>query len=249
MTDSTNKTTALVAHLIELRKYFLRSCYVFFAVFVTLFNFSGPLFELLARPILQSMPGGQHLIATAVTGTLVAPLKLSFFLSLFLTIPVLLYQVWSFFAPGLYKHERYLIWPLLIISTLLFYCGMSFCYFIVFPLMFKFFVSITPLHVNLTPDIDSYVGFCLKMFMAFGLAFEVPIITLLLARSGIVDVESLQGKRPYVLVIAFTLGMILTPPDVLSQVLLAVPLYLLFEVGLLLAKFLPHPPKTTMYSE
>ena len=186
--------------------------------------------------MLNILPQQQNLIATSVTGTLVAPLKLSFFLTLFLTMPLLLLQFWAFIAPGLYRRERIQVWPLLMMSSTLFYSGIVFCYYAVLPLMFSFFVKIAPSYITVMPDIDSYVAFCLKLFLAFGICFQMPVVTLILTMTGTLSISKIKEKRPYVLVIAFTLGMILTPPDVLSQILLAVPLYLLFELGIVLAK-------------
>lgn len=230
------QSSKVIHHLIELRKRLLGFCWIFFAIFGILFYFSNPIFHTLATPLLNVLPNNQSLIATSVTGTLIAPLKLSFFITLFITMPLLLFQVWAFIAPGLYQHEKTHVWPLMATSSLLFYCGIAFCYFAVLPLMFSFFVGIAPSYITVMPDVDSYVAFCLKLFLAFGIAFETPVITLLLIMTGVLSLESIKQKRPYVLVIAFTLGMVLTPPDVLSQILLAVPLYLLFELGILLAK-------------
>ncbi len=190
--------------------------------------------------MLKTLPNHGGLIATSVTGTLIAPLKLAFFLALFMTMPWLLWQIWLFIAPGLHAYEKIRIWPLLLASSLLFYVGIGFCYFIVLPLMFKFFIGITPNYITMTPDIDHYLSFCLKLFLAFGICFEMPIITLVLITTNLLSLKSIQQKRPYVLVIAFTVGMLLTPPDVLSQILLAVPLYLLFELGILIAKVHIH---------
>ncbi len=231
----------MTSHLIELRKRLLNCLYMLTVIFAVLFYFSNPLFELVATPLIKQLPDSNQLIATSVTGTFVAPLKLSFFCALFLAMPVFFHQLWCFFSPGLYQRERFLIWPLLLMSTLLFYAGIAFVYFVVFPLLFTFFIKIAPQYITVLPDIDSYVGFCLKLFFAFGLAFQVPILTLLCYWSGLLSLDSISKKRPYVLVAAFTLGMILTPPDVLSQILLAIPLYLLFEIGILFAKILPMP--------
>ena len=239
----------MTSHLIELRKRLLNCLYMLAAIFVVLFYFSNPLFELVATPLIKQLPHANQLIATAVTGTLVAPLKLSFFCALFLAMPFCAHQLWRFFAPGLYQCERFLIWPLLLVSTLLFYAGIAFAYFVVFPLLFTFFINIAPQYITVMPDIDSYVGFCLKLFFAFGLAFQVPILTLLCYWSGLLSLTTISKKRPYVLVAAFTLGMVLTPPDVLSQILLAIPLYLLFELGIIIAKVLPSPGQTIENTE
>lgn len=246
MMDDTENLSAskLITHLIELRNRLLK-CFYFLAIaFSILFYFSNNLFDLVAIPLIQQLPAHTGMVATSVTGTFVAPMRLSFYMALFISIPYLLYQLWAFLAPGLYKNEKVMIWPLIFFSSLLFYSGIAFTYFFIFPLMFKFFVSIAPQSIVVMPDIDSFISFTLKMFLAFGISFEVPIITFILIRSGVVSIESLCEKRPYIIVAAFTLGMILTPPDVLSQILLAVPLYLLFESGILLAKIFKREPIT-----
>lgn len=232
--STTEKT---MGHLVELRRCLLKIITAVSILFLVTFIFANSLFSALAIPLLKQLPNGSSMIATGVTGTFVAPLKLSFFIAVLLAIPYILYQLWSFLAPGLYRHERLAIWPLLISSTLLFYSGVAFAYFIVFPLLFKFFISIAPASIQVMPDLVSYLDFSLKMFFAFGLAFEVPIFTLLLIGSGVVEIEQVQKARPYVIVAAFTLGMLLTPPDVISQIMLAIPLYFLFEAGVLISRF------------
>lgn len=230
------QSSRLTYHLMELRKRLLGFCWIFFLVFAIAFYFSTPLFHALATPLLKALPNNQMLIATSVTAPLIAPLKLCFFVTLFITMPLLLLQVWAFIAPGLYQHEKGHIWPLIISSSILFYSGIVFCYFVVLPLMFNFFVGLAPSYITMMPDTNSYLAFCLKLFLAFGIAFETPIVTLLLVMTGCLSIDTIQQKRPYILVSAFVLGMVLTPPDVLSQVLLAVPLYLLFELGIAFAK-------------
>jgi sec-independent protein translocase protein TatC len=195
--------------------------------------------------LLNSLSNESHLIATGVASSFTVPLKLCFMLSLVLTIPVLLHQIWAFIAPGLYRHERRLVAPVLCASVLLFYVGMAFAYFIVFPMIFSFFASSAPIGVVLMPDIESYLDFTFKLFLAFGLTFEVPILTLLLVWTGVTNPTKLIQKRPYIIVGAFILGMVLTPPDVLSQVLLAIPMWLLFEAGLYLAILFPMKRKTS----
>lgn len=182
------------------------------------------------------------MIAKDVTAPFLTPFKLTFMLSIFAAIPFVLYQIWSFVAPGLYKHEKRLIAPLLISSTLLFYAGMAFVYFIVFPLIFKFFSSVGPTIMNYTPDISSYLDFVLTLFFAFGVAFEIPVVILLLCWTGATSAEKLREKRPYVVVGAFVVGMLLTPPDVISQTLLAIPMWFLFEVGLFFSRFYTRAP-------
>jgi sec-independent protein translocase protein TatC len=188
------------------------------------------------------VPGGQ-LIVTRVASPFLTPFKTTFFVALFIAMPVVLFQVWQFVAPGLYKREKRFAVPLLVSSIVLFYAGMAFAYFVVFRLMFSFFVNVAPTGVEVAPDIDAYLDFVLSMFLAFGLAFEVPIATVMLIWSGLVSIQTLQKQRPYILLGAFVVGMFLTPPDVFSQTLLAVPMYLLYEVGLVMARFM-LPEKT-----
>lgn len=227
-----------LAHLTELRKRLLNCFIATSVIFIVLFYFSDHLFNFLAVPLLGHLAHGQTIIATAVSAPLLTPLKLSFAVSFFIAIPYVLMQVWLFIAPALYKQERRLLWLLLFISTLLFYLGMTFAYFVVFPLVFGLFVSVVPSAVTMMPDMSQYLDFCLKLFFAFGAAFEVPIVTVLVIYSGIASAETLKQQRPYIIVGAFVLGMVLTPPDVISQVLLAIPIWLLFELGLVMAKLL-----------
>jgi sec-independent protein translocase protein TatC len=208
------------------------------AVFLSLAYFSKDIYSLLAHPLMKQLPAGSTMIATEVAAPFFAPFKLTLIVAIFLSIPYVLYQVWAFVAPGLYRHERRLVLPLLISSSLLFYAGVAFAYFVVFPLMFKFFTATAPEGVTVMTDISRYLDFVLTMFLAFGFSFEVPIATLLLIHTGVVTLESLVAKRPYIIVGAFVVGMVLTPPDVISQILLAVPLWLLFELGILLAPFI-----------
>jgi sec-independent protein translocase protein TatC len=233
----------LVDQLLALRQCLLSCLIITGCVFICLLFFANTLFEWVATPLLAQLPAQSHMIATNVTGAFVAPIKLTFFLSLYIAIPLLLYQCWRFLAPGLYQHEKRLVWPLLLLSTGLFYLGVAFCYFVIFPIIFQFFIFTAPEGIAVMPDITQFVSFALKLFFAFGLSFEVPIITLLCVWSGITSITSLREKRPYMLVLAFVIGMFLTPPDVLSQTLLAIPLYLLFEAGILLAKFFPMPSR------
>lgn len=227
----------IVDHLIELRRRLLICVASLVVVFLVLFYFATPLFNLLASPLLQQLGHQQTMVATSLTSTFVAPIKFSFFIALCVTMPVIFYHLWAFVAPALYPNERRHIWPLLLMSSLLFYLGVLFAYKVVFPLLFKFFISMAPDSITVMPDIASYVDLILKLFFAFGLTFEVPIFTLLLIMSGVVSVKGLKQKRPYVIVGAFTLGMLLTPPDVLSQILLAIPLYFLFECGIVAGSF------------
>jgi sec-independent protein translocase protein TatC len=224
-------------HLIELRDRLLRVVLVVALVFLGLFPFANKLYSFLASPLLQKLPHGSTMIATGVISPFLTPFKLALVTAIFISIPFILYQAWSFIAPGLYKRERRLVFPLLISSTVLFYLGMVFAYYVVFPLVFKFMATQTPAGVTQAPDISLYLDFALKLFFAFGVAFEVPIATILLVWTGLVTPESLAAKRPYIIVVAFVVGMLLTPPDVISQTLLAVPMLLLFELGLLFSRW------------
>ena len=226
-----------VEHLVELRNRLLRVVLAVLCFLVVLFPFSNDLYALLAEPLLRGLPEGTSMIATQVASPFLTPFKLSIVLSIFLAMPVVLYQVWSFVAPGLYKHERRLIFPLLVTSSVLFYLGMAFAYFVVFPLMFAFFQAVAQEGVAIMTDITAYLDFVLKIFFAFGIAFEVPIATILLVWTGFTTPAALVSKRPYIIVGAFVLGMMLTPPDIISQTLLALPVWLLFELGVIFSKF------------
>lgn len=226
-----------ISHLIELRDRLLRAILAVLVVFIGLAYYANPIYSYLAGPLLKHMPEGSKMIAIEVASPFLTPFKLTLMVAVFLTIPYILYQAWAFVAPGLYRHERRLVLPLLIASTLLFYCGMAFAYYVVFPLIFGFMTSAAPEGVAVMTDITQYFDFVLTIFFAFGLAFEVPVATILLVWSGIVSRESLKEKRPYIIVGAFTIGMVLTPPDVVSQTLLSVPIWLLFELGLLFSRF------------
>jgi sec-independent protein translocase protein TatC len=226
-----------VEHLVELRDRLLRIVLSVLGFLVVLFPFANDLYALLAEPLLRHLPEGTSMIATQVASPFLTPFKLTIVLSIFLAMPVVLYQVWSFVAPGLYKHERRLIFPLLVTSSVLFYLGMAFAYFVVFPLMFAFFQAVAPQGVAIMTDITAYLDFVLKIFFAFGVAFEVPIATILLVWTGFTTPAALVSKRPYIIVGAFVLGMMLTPPDIISQTLLALPMWLLFELGVVFSKF------------
>lgn len=212
-----------------------------FVVFLALFPFSKPIFEFVSEPLRAVLPGGQ-LIATGTASPVIATLKLSFYLALMLAMPVVLYQVWAFVAPGLYKKEKHFAFPLLASSILLFYVGLAFAYFVVFPLIFKFVVAFTPESVSYMPDITDYIGFVMMLVLVFGLAFETPVATVLLVWTGITSVEKLGTARPYVFLGAFVVGMLLTPPDVISQIMLAIPVYLLYELGIIMAKLFKSRP-------
>ena len=226
---------SFVSHLKELRRRIMAALLVVLLVLLALLPFANELYIWLAEPLLEHMAEtGATMIATEVASPFLAPFKLSLFVAIFVSVPYIFYQAWGFVAPGLYKNEQNLAFPVLVSSTLLFYFGIAFAYYIVFPLMFGFFSAVAPEGVTVMTDISKYLDFVLKLFFAFGAAFEVPVITYLAVRSGITTRDSLAKKRPYVIVAAFVVGMLLTPPDVISQILLAVPVWLLFEVGLFL---------------
>ncbi len=233
--DPTEQT--FVSHLVELRNRLLRAVGCVFVVLLCLMPFANQLYVWLAEPLLAHMPGSGSMIATQVASPFLAPFKLSVFVAIFISAPYLFYQAWAFVAPGLYLNERRLALPLLVSSTLLFYLGAAFAYFVVFPLVFGFFTAIAPEGVTIMTDISHYLDFVLKLFLAFGIAFEVPVATFLVVRTGISTVDALAAKRPYIIVAAFTVGMLLTPPDVISQTMLALPVWLLYELGLVLCRY------------
>ncbi|MCP5141017.1 MAG: twin-arginine translocase subunit TatC [Gammaproteobacteria bacterium] len=222
-----------ISHLLELRDRLIRVVAGVLVVFLVLFPFANDLFTALADPLTAVLPEGSSLIATEVASPFLTPFKLALMLAIYLAMPWILYQAWGFVAPGLYKHEKRLIAPLLISSSLLYYAGMAFAYYVVFPLVFAFMAATTPEGVQMATDIGKYLDFVLALFFAFGVAFEVPVAVILLVWTGMVDQEALRAKRPYIIVGAFVIGMFLTPPDVISQTLLALPMWLLFEVGVL----------------
>lgn len=223
----------LLAHLIELRQRLLRALIGFFLAFAALFHWSGSIYHLLARPLLEHLPSGSQMIAIEVTAPFFVPMKVTMLVAFLLTLPHTLYQLWAFVAPGLYSHEKRLILPLVVSSMVLFVVGMAFAYFLVFPVVFGFMAGVTPTGVAMMTDIDKYLSFVMGMFIAFGMAFEVPVVVVLLAKIGVVSLEGLRKARSYVIVGAFIVAAIITPPDVLSQTMLAVPLWLLYEVGIL----------------
>lgn len=225
-----------VEHLVELRNRLLRVVLTILVFLLILFPFANDLYHFLATPLLAHLPEGTSMIATQVASPFLTPFKLALFVAIFISMPMALYHLWAFVAPGLYKREQRLVFPLMVTSSLLFYLGMAFAYYVVFPLMFAFFHMVAPDEVTIATDITAYLDFVLKIFFAFGLAFEVPIATILLVWTGFTSVKSLRAKRPYVIVGAFVLGMLLTPPDMISQTLLALPMWVLFELGLIFAK-------------
>jgi len=239
MTDSdpdTKSEGSLFYHLLELRNRLLYSVIGVLIFFIPAAIFSQELYSLIAAPLIKVLPAGTTMIATEVASPFLTPIKLAFVVAVVFAIPILLYQLWAFIAPGLYKHERQMVFPLLFSSTVLFYCGMAFAYFVVFPLVFGFFTKVVPVGVQVMTDIKSYLDFVFSMFLAFGVAFEVPVAVVLLVRGGIVDADKLAQKRPYVVLWTFVVAMLLTPPDVFSQTLLAVPMLILFELGLFVAR-------------
>jgi sec-independent protein translocase protein TatC len=231
----------LISHLLELRDRLLRALIGVGIALGPCVYYSNDLFTFLAQPLLAKLPKGGSLIATGVMSPFTTPFKLSFFVALFLAMPYVIYQVWAFVAPGLYRHERRFAVPLLVSSILLFYVGMAFAYYFVFPVMFQFFASTTPKGVAIMTDINNYLDFVLTMFFCFGLAFEVPVAVVLLVLMGLVRVEKLREYRGYVLVGIFILAALLTPPDAISQCSLAIPMYLLYEGGILMARLLSRP--------
>jgi len=231
----------LISHLLELRSKLLKSIASVLIVFICSVYWANDIYHYMAIPLMQSLPLGGSMIATDVAAPFFAPFKLTLVLSFFVAVPYVLYQIWSFVAPGLYKHEKRLVMPLLFSSTVLFYLGIAFAYYIVFPVVFGFFANTAPEGVQVATDISSYLDFVLKLFFAFGLSFEIPIAVVLLCWAGVTTPEDLKQKRPYIIVGAFVVGMLLTPPDVISQTMLAVPMLLLFEGGLFAARFYSKP--------
>jgi sec-independent protein translocase protein TatC len=232
-----DQKSPFVEHMLELRSRILRAIAAVLVVFIGLFSFANEIYTFVSEPLRRFLPEGSTMIATEVASPFLTPFKLTLVLSVFVAVPFLLYQVWAFIAPGLYKHEKRLAFPLLISSVLLFYAGMAFAYFVVFPMIFGFFTSVGPENVTVMTDINSYLDFILKLFFAFGIAFEVPVATVLLILTGATTAEALAAKRPYIVVGCFVVGMLLTPPDVISQSLLAIPVWLLFEVGIFFGRF------------
>jgi len=232
---------SFMSHLIELRDRLLRCVLALLLVFICLFPWARDLYALLAQPMIASMPTGGHLIATEVTAPFFVPVKVTMMAAFVIALPYLLYQLWAFVAPGLYAHERKLVAPLIITSTVLFICGMGFAYYLVFPVVFHFMVSVAPTGVAVMTDIGKYLDFVLTLFLAFGVTFEVPVAVVILVRMGLVSVAKLKEIRPYMIVGAFIVGAIFTPPDVVSQVMLAVPLWVLYEVGIFVSQWITKP--------
>lgn len=234
---------SFIAHLIELRTRLLRSVVALLLVFIALFPWAKNLYTLLAQPLLSKLPKGAQMIATDVTTPFFVPLKVAMMAAFLIALPYILYQIWRFVAPGLYAHEKRMVWPFIVASTVLFFCGMGFAYFIVFPVVFGFITASAPQGVAVMTDIDKYFSFVLGMFMAFGMTFQVPVAVVVLVRIGLVTVEKLRDIRRYVIVGAFVVGAIFTPPDVVSQFMLAMPLWLLYEAGIVVANWMkPSTP-------
>lgn len=228
----------LIQHLIELRNRLLQTLLIIGIIFGGLFYFANDIYAFASEPIRAQLPEGSTMIATDITATFLAPFKLTFFVSVFIAIPFILYQFWSFIAPGLYRNEKKLIAPLLASSVLLFYAGIAAAYYVVLPVVFKFLTLTAPTEIQVMPDISLYLNLSLKLFFAFGMAFEIPIATILLIWSGATTPESLTAKRPYIIVACFVVGMLLTPPDVISQLMLAIPMWLLFEIGIVCGRMI-----------
>lgn len=232
---------SFMSHLIELRDRLLRCVLALLLVFICLFPWARDLYGLLAQPMLASLPQGGKLIATEVTAPFFVPVKVTMMAALVIALPYLLYQIWAFVAPGLYAHEKKFVVPLIVTSTLLFLCGMAFAYYLVFPIVFHFMVSVAPEGVAVMTDIGKYLDFVLSLFLAFGVTFEVPVAVVILVKMGLVKVSTLKEIRPYMIVGAFVVGAIFTPPDVVSQVMLAVPLWILYEAGIFVSQWITKP--------
>ena len=235
----------LVSHLIEMRDRLMRVVIAVLAVFVVLFTFADSLYEFVSLPIRDVLPEDAKMIVTGPIDQFLTPMKLAMYMAIYIAMPIILYQLWAFIAPALYRQEKKLVAPLMASSILLFYLGMAFAYFVVFPIMFGFMAGISLTGVEMAPDIKRYLDIVLKMFFAFGVAFEVPIVTILLVWTGMTTAESLAQKRPYIIVGAFVMGMLLTPPDMISQTLLAIPIWMLFELGLLASRYFVKPAEET----
>ncbi len=244
MTEEKLDSQPFMAHLIEFRDRVLRAVASIVIIFIGLFSFSNQLYLYVSEPLRQYLPESSTMIATDVASPFLTPFKLTLVLSMFAAMPYILYQVWAFVAPGLYQREKKIVVPLFMSSVFLFYAGMAFAYYVVFPLVFMFFTSVGPEGVAIMTDIRSYLDFVLKLFFAFGISFEIPIAVVILSWMGAVDPDSLAKKRPYVFVFCFIFGMLLTPPDILSQTLLAIPMWLLFEVGIVFGR-LVRPKEIT----
>lgn len=239
----TEQTESFISHLVELRDRLLRAVIAVVIVFVCLMPWAADIYDLLAHPLMVALPEGTKMIATGVVTPFFVPVKVTLMLAFLIALPVVLYQVWAFVAPGLYAHEKRLGLPLIVASTLLFLIGMAFCYFLVFGVVFSFIAEFSPKSITPAPDIEQYLSFVLTMFTAFGVTFEVPVVVIVLVRFGLVTIKQLKEARPYVIVGAFVVAAVVTPPDVVSQLLLAIPLCVLYELGILFARFVRTSPE------
>jgi len=244
MTEQDQQAEPFVSHLVELRNRLLWAVGSVVIIFICLAPFAGDLYEWFAKPVIANLPEGSSMISTEPHGPFFIPFKFAFAVAFALGIPIVLYQAWAFIAPGLYQNEKNIVLPLVVSTTLLFYLGIAFAYYVVFPVIFSFFSSIAPEGVAVMPDISAYMSFALKLFFAFGVAFEVPVATVLLSRMGVVSTQVMSEQRPYIVLGAFVIGMLMTPPDIFSQVMLALPVWFLFEVGLFFAKRLEEKQST-----
>lgn len=242
--ETPDQSQPLVEHLIELRGCLLKSLVAVLVIFLGLFSFANEIYEFVASPLQRFLPENNTMIATDVASPFLTPFKLTLYAAFYFSVPYILYQIWSFIAPALYKKEKSVAVPILLSSIALFYAGTAFAYFVVFPLVFQFFIGIGPESVAVMTDISSYLSFVIKLFFAFGIAFEIPIATVLLIYGEFIEANKLAKKRPYVIVGCFILGMLMTPPDVISQLLLAIPMWLLFEAGLFFGKLLIKKKQT-----
>lgn len=241
MSQELDEPLPLIAHLTELRDRLLRAILSVLVIFCGLFYFANDIYSYVSEPLRALLPAGATMIATEVASPFLTPFKLTLVVSIFLSVPYIFYQLWSFIAPGMYRDEKRLAIPLLISSVILFYAGAAFAYYVVFPLVFGFFTSVGPDNIAIMTDINSYLDFVLKLFFAFGLAFEIPIATVILIWAGITTPEGLAEKRAYVIVGCFIFGMLLTPPDIISQSLLAIPMWVLFELGIAFGRLIKKP--------
>ncbi|MGC7588997.1 twin-arginine translocase subunit TatC [Bisgaard Taxon 46] len=234
---SVEESQPLISHLMELRNRLLKAITFIAIVFCGLVYFANDIYNFVASPLIDQLPAGASMIATNIATPFFTPIKLTAVAAVFISVPYLLYQIWAFVAPALYQHEKRLIYPLLLSSTVLFYLGVAFAYYVVFPLVFGFLTKTAPEGVAIATDISSYLDFVLTIFLAFGVCFEVPVAIILLCWTGVTTPDDLKAKRPYIIVAAFVIGMLLTPPDIFSQTLLAIPMWLLFEIGVVVARF------------
>jgi sec-independent protein translocase protein TatC len=252
MTEEKNMSGSeetFISHLVELRSRLMKAAIVVIIVFLCLMPWAGQIYDILAYPMIHALPQGSKMIATGVITPFLIPVKVTMLVAFMISLPWVLYQMWAFVAPGLYAHEKKLIAPLVVSSSVLFLAGVAFCYFMVFGVIFHFINNFAPQSIAVAPDIDSYFGFVMTMFIAFGLTFEVPIVVIVLVRLGLVSVQKLRQIRPYVIVGAFVVAAVVTPPDVMSQLLLAVPLCLLYELGLLVAPLFVKATQAPVQSE